>query len=286
MVDGSQFRRDATLTFSAKDPDALPPRNALHRFSRSLHTLWRHLSSPEGIFALKYGLVSIAMWTPQVVPHSAWFTYSNRGLWALIMSQTGLGVFTGEQIFQFIQRASGTAAGCVWGMVIWYLGAQKTNGTPYGVAASTMCLMAPIIFIRLAVPPQQMVIWLMLSVTTMLVVGYSWVDGHIFQLANQGVGAGLAGRRALLVIIGFAAAFIIMLFPRPLSARQIVRRNMARTIKDTEELYAEVITGLEEEEGHGQEQKEIIARAERHRGRFTAIIARMGGLQPLMGYAG
>ena len=33
-------------------------------------------------------------------------------------------------------------------------------------------------------------------------VGYSWVDSHIYQTANQGVGAGLAGRRALLVIIG------------------------------------------------------------------------------------
>lgn len=33
-------------------------------------------------------------------------------------------------------------------------------------------------------------------------VGYSWVDDHTLQTANQGHGAGLAGRRALLVIIG------------------------------------------------------------------------------------
>lgn len=33
-------------------------------------------------------------------------------------------------------------------------------------------------------------------------MGYSWVDEHTPQSANQGHGAGLAGRRALLVIIG------------------------------------------------------------------------------------
>jgi hypothetical protein len=33
-------------------------------------------------------------------------------------------------------------------------------------------------------------------------VGYSWVDEHVYQTANQGSGAPLAGRRALLVLIG------------------------------------------------------------------------------------
>lgn len=39
------------------------------------------------------------------------------------------------------------------------------------------------------------------------VVGYSWTDEHIYQLANQGSGAALAGKRALLVVIGESCIF-------------------------------------------------------------------------------
>ena len=60
------------------DLDALPPRNALQRLMRKLSVIWSWLSSPEGLFALKAGLVSIALWVPSVVPSSAWFAYSNR----------------------------------------------------------------------------------------------------------------------------------------------------------------------------------------------------------------
>lgn len=37
-----------------------------------------------------------------------------------------------------------------------------------------------------------------------------------------------------------------MLFPRPQSAQQIVRRNLARTIADTGDLYGKVLGGVED----------------------------------------
>lgn len=49
------------------------------------------------------------------------------------MSQTGLGVFAGEQIFTFFIRISATVIGCVLGMVAWYIGAGNGFGNPYGV---------------------------------------------------------------------------------------------------------------------------------------------------------
>jgi len=122
-------------------------------------------------------------------------------------------------------------------------------------------------------------------VTMMFVVGYSWVDGHTYQTANQGEGAGLAGRRALLVIIGFTAAFIIMFFPRPNSARQIVRRNLAKSLAAAGELYAQVITALEEEDGHGQTEEETEERLARFRSSFLKIMGRMQGIQQQMGFA-
>ena len=62
----------------AKDPDAGDPTNALQKLGRFLHTIFKGVTSPEGIFALKYALVSIALWVPAVAPASAQFTYENR----------------------------------------------------------------------------------------------------------------------------------------------------------------------------------------------------------------
>jgi hypothetical protein len=65
-----------------------------------------------------------------------------------------------------------------------------------------MVFIGPFLFLRVNSPPQLQGFFVMIPVTIVFVVGYSWVDSHIYQTANQGVGAGLAGRRALLVIIG------------------------------------------------------------------------------------
>lgn len=116
------------IIITAKDPDAGDPRNALQRLGRHIYTLWKGLTGNSGIFALKYALVSIALFVPAVCENSAQFYYENRyillkncllrslrktrtrltrktrGLWALIMAQTGMGVFTGEQITSFVVR--------------------------------------------------------------------------------------------------------------------------------------------------------------------------------------
>lgn len=63
------------------DPDAEQPRNGFQRGLRTIGVAWRWQSSPEGLFALKYSLVSIALWIPAICPSSAYFTYVNRGLW-------------------------------------------------------------------------------------------------------------------------------------------------------------------------------------------------------------
>ncbi|WWC66524.1 uncharacterized protein I206_100427 [Kwoniella pini CBS 10737] len=285
-------KKEKKLRSHKKDPDAEDPRNAFQKFGRTLYHTWQGLTGPSGLFALKYALVSIALWVPAVCPSSAYFTYTNRGLWALIMAQTGLGIFTGEQILQFALRMGGTVFGLILGMLAWYIGSGRGTGNPYGVAAATMVLIAPCLFIRLAVPIDKAAFFLMTNVTLMFVVGYSWVDEHTYQTANQGSGASLAGRRALLVIIGFTAAFIIMLFPRPVSARALFRHRLAKNMADIGELYGKVVTGIEGELDHDDseidhEDKGKIAevRRERYKGGFMKVLGRIMGMQPQLVYA-
>jgi len=151
-----------------------------------------------------------------------------------LQAQTGLGVFPGEQIASFLVRIvsfrtfepcsvfstktyeqAGTVIGLVIGLIVWYIGAPGNgSGNPYGITAATvrraafdmangkLVFVGPILFMRILAPIQSMAFWLMTGVTILFVVGYSWVDEHVYQLANQGSGAALAGRRALLVIVG------------------------------------------------------------------------------------
>lgn len=46
------------------------------------------------------------------------------------MAQTGLAVFSGEQISGFIMKIGGTLLGLVLGMAVWYIGAGRGNGNP------------------------------------------------------------------------------------------------------------------------------------------------------------
>ncbi|WWC86361.1 uncharacterized protein L201_001236 [Kwoniella dendrophila CBS 6074] len=286
-------KKEKKVKTHAKDPDAEDPRNAFQRFGRSVHHIWQGLTGASGLFALKYGLVSVALWIPAVCHSSAYFTYTNRGLWALIMAQTGLGVFTGEQILQFVLRMSGTVFGLILGMLAWYIGSGKGSGNPYGVAAATMVLAAPCLFIRIAIPMEKSPFFLMTNVTLMFTVGYSWVDEHVYQTANQGSGAGLAGRRALLVMIGFTAAFIVMLFPHPVTARALFRRKLAKNMSDIGDLYGKVVTGIESELDHdnaetdGNNKGKIAeARRERYKGGFLKVLGRIMAMQPQLAYAG
>jgi len=70
-----------------RNPDALPPTTAYGKFFVFLGSALSWFKTPQGVFALRHGILSVALWVPAVCRSSAWFYYDNRGLWALIMAQ-------------------------------------------------------------------------------------------------------------------------------------------------------------------------------------------------------
>ena len=73
---------------------------------------------------------------------------------------------------------------------------------------------------------------------------------------------------------GFTAAFLVMLFPKPLSARQIVRCNIAQVIADTGDLYGKVISGIEDGlETLDSSDLNSKIRQDRHRDQLLKIMA-------------
>ncbi|EPQ25662.1 uncharacterized protein PFL1_06799 [Pseudozyma flocculosa PF-1] len=224
-----------------RDPDALPPSGVLQRVGRALGAVYYFAWSPASVYGLRNVVATFAIWIITVVPSSAGFAYQNRAIWALIMAQTGLALHGGELIFSLSLRLVGTVLGLLAGMVIWYCSTGSGNGNPYGIGAATAVGFVPLIFIRAFAPMTLLLPALMLGVTTVLIVGYSWIDSHLPVLANSGIGVDVAWRRALLVLIGMGVAFAVMIFPRLTSTRSLVRMGFARNTREINTLWCMVI---------------------------------------------
>ncbi|KAF8608867.1 hypothetical protein BDV93DRAFT_465925 [Ceratobasidium sp. AG-I] len=232
-----------------RDPDAKPPKGLVQNLTYTVWSIWSFFRTNEAIFALKYAIVTIALWLPQVLKSSAEFTYNEKGLWALIMAQFGLNMYMSDQIGQFVARILGTVGGGVIGMVIWYIGSGHGIGNPFGLAAAFGVFLIPLLFARLFWA-QRMVESIMFSVTAVLVTGYSWIDTHLPSLGNPGYGYQIFWRRVVLVLVGFTASFIMMLLP-PQSSRKALRLGSASTISDISQIYGILISSwltVEEED--------------------------------------
>ncbi|CAE6412674.1 unnamed protein product [Rhizoctonia solani] len=233
-----------------RDPDARPPKGIIQNLTYAVC----HMEQ----FATKYTIVTIALWLPQVIKSSAEFTYNEKGLWALIMAQFGLNMYMSDQIGQFVARILGTIGGGVIGMLIWYIGSGHGTGNPYGIAAALGVFILPMLFARLFWT-QRMVECIMFSVTSVLVVGYSWIDTHLPSQGNPGYGYEIFWRRVVLVLVGFAASFIMMLLP-PQSSRKALRLGTASTVSQVSQLYGLLISSWltveEEVENEKADEKE------------------------------
>lgn len=106
-----------------------------------------------------------------------------------------MAVTSGELVFSLAGRIAGTVAGLVLGMLLWYISAGNGNGNVYGIAATMAVALLFIVFLRIFSPMTLLLPMMMLSVTTILIVGYSWIDTHLVVTANSGIGYEVAWRR-------------------------------------------------------------------------------------------
>ena len=224
-----------------RDPDALPPTSIVHRIGRGVAATYYFVSGPTGMFALRMCIATFAVWITAVLPNTAYFVYQHRGIWALIMAQTAAALSGGELIFTFAMRLGGTVVGLLYGAVLWYISTGRGNGNPYGIGATTAVGFIPLVFMRVWAPKLLLLPVIMLNVSVILIVGYSWIDTHLQVLANSGIGIEVAWRRTLLVIIGMAVALIVMIFPRPVSSRLLLRKNMAKVTRQLNDMFVDVM---------------------------------------------
>lgn len=143
---------------------------------RAILSTYHWLINAEGMYALRMVIVTVALAIPAVLPSSAGFYYREKGLWGLIMSQTGLLVYMADFILSGIARFVGTILGGVLGLVAWYIGSGYGPGNPYGLAAIMAVATVILMWGRLFAPPAFLQATIMGGATFILVVGYSYDD--------------------------------------------------------------------------------------------------------------
>jgi Putative ER transporter, 6TM, N-terminal len=134
------------------------------------------LGNTEGLYALRVLIVTIAMGVPAVLTTSAGFYYREKGLWVLIIAQTGLVTCTADFVYGFGMRVLGTVAGGVLGLVCWYIGAGTGPGNTYGMSAIMAVMIVCLMWGRLFAPPALLQAFIVMAATVYMVVAFSWVD--------------------------------------------------------------------------------------------------------------
>ncbi|KIW40722.1 uncharacterized protein PV06_07899 [Exophiala oligosperma] len=198
------------------------------------------LSSTEGVYALRMLILTMALGAIAANKHTAGFFYREKGIWGLIMGQFALAPYTADFLFGLILRLCGTVLGAIIGLAAWYIGAGDGPGNPYGMAAILAPAIVVAMWLRLFTKPVFLQAIMITTATVYLVVAYSWVDTHMPRFGNPGVGYEVFWRRMLLVIIGFTAATLVTLLPRPPSANRHYRElllNALGTVKDQYALF-------------------------------------------------
>ncbi|THC98089.1 hypothetical protein EYZ11_002441 [Aspergillus tanneri] len=210
-------------------------RNAL---SRGIVAVFRWLTNPGGMYALRMVIVTIATAIPSALPHSAGFYYREKGIWLAITAQTTILVYMADFTLSLIGRCIGTVLGGVLGMVAWYIGSGHGPGNAYGLAAITAAMTVVLMWWRLYLPPAFMMAAIMSGVTFMLVIGFSYDDTHTPQYGLPGHGYTAFYKRLVTVLLGFVAAFVVQIFPRPPSATRHTCKTLSNTVNTLSDHYA------------------------------------------------
>ncbi|CAD6889139.1 unnamed protein product [Tilletia controversa] len=240
-VEGMTTEDFAWCQTKKRDPDALEPTNWIERLGKACYNGVHNIFRGNILFAIKAGFLILLVSLPAYFKSSAYFFYTERGVWVLIMCQLTLTRWRGETVFGLISRAVTTFFGCVVGLAIWYIGAGSGKGNSFAIAVVFGICSVPIAAWRLQGPASPIAL-IITTVTIGLVIGYSIKDSRNPAPSSVGWGWEVGWRRFVGVVIGVSAAGVWCLLPPSRTIRRYTRSLSATTISKLGEIYCLVMT--------------------------------------------
>ncbi|WRT65402.1 uncharacterized protein IL334_002345 [Kwoniella shivajii] len=238
------------------------------------------LGSRSFMYAIKAAVLGALTSLPNFIATSASFYYFNRGIWCTIMAQLTLAVFSGDTTVAWLGRVVASFWGCLFGMVVWYIGSASGQGNGYGLAAICAVTFPIAIFFRVHFPGQVLTA-VMTPVTFGLVIGestwmhvLSYFNGTIGPLTYAQWGWDVAWRRFLCVLIGITAAWIFSYIPPVYSAKRAIRSSYAQSINAAGSIFCDVLSHANDHRHHLEEDDELRKKLITWRSKLNKLGAR------------
>ncbi|KAK3494151.1 uncharacterized protein B0T23DRAFT_102727 [Neurospora hispaniola] len=214
-----------------KDPEHLPPATAWERFGNRLRKISKFFGSEESAFGFRVACATMSIGIVAYLKETQAFFREQRLVWAMIMVAIGMTMTSGQSLFGFICRTSGTVAGMVLSLIVWYI----VDGHPPGVIVFLMLSIFLCYYFFLKYP--RFVPAVMITVVTqVMIIGYELQVGMIGRAAAERTGQPvyeiylLGPYRLACVAGGCLVAFIWTIFPSPLTDRTWLRRDLSATL--------------------------------------------------------
>lgn len=223
-----------------RDADNLPPANIVQYIGLYITKIFYFLISDKFWFWIRAGGLICVGAIPYFVRTTAHWYYSIRMVWLVIMIAVSISESTGQTTYVFMSKLIYTFFGCLIGLVCWYISCGSAAGNYYGYGAVSGVIYLYLVFFRhfsvhLTLLPQ-----VLLGVTTILVLGTSWLDASGSKQANVSYGWKPAYLRFIGVVIGLCIGSLTAVLPQPKSSKHIVRQILGSSLSEVGNIHCDI----------------------------------------------
>lgn len=111
-----------------RDPEHLPPKNALQRFGNHIRLIPKFLGSAPVKFGFRVAIAVMSIAILAYLRDTRVFFVKQRVVWCLVMISIGMSPTTGTTIFNLFGNLAFTLVGMIGAFINWYIVDQKTAG--------------------------------------------------------------------------------------------------------------------------------------------------------------
>ncbi|CAK7216025.1 hypothetical protein SEUCBS140593_002731 [Sporothrix eucalyptigena] len=214
-----------------KDPEHLPPVNAWQHFGNGLRLISRFLGSQESMFGMRVACATMTVAIVCYLEETQRFFQEQRLVWAMIIIAIGMTQTSGQSIFGFFCRVGGSFLAMIVSYIIWYIVDQKTPGIIVFLWLFIFC--EYYFFLK---HPRFIAASMITIITQVLIIGYELQVRKIGLAKAESTGQRyyptyeLAPYRLATVAGGSLVAFFWTIFPKPVTDRAWLRRDLSATL--------------------------------------------------------
>ncbi|CZR56399.1 uncharacterized protein PAC_06287 [Phialocephala subalpina] len=217
-----------TANRTTRNIEHLPPRNAYERFGIRVRRFQEFLKGPEFSFGFRSALATMSCAILAYLHQTQEIFTHYRLIWSVIIAAIGANMSAGQSGLSYVLRILGSFAALIICYAVWYIPDGKVPGVIVIMWFASFLQMY--FLIRW---PKYIIGWLVILITEVLSIGYELQVKKIGVKAAESTGIYVfppyyvAALRVACVLWGTVASIIFTYLPYPITARSLLRKDMA-----------------------------------------------------------